>query len=141
MNDVARSYGVIAYKLVGDDVWYLLVKHHAGHWGIAKGHAEEGESPRETAVRELLEETGVVATITRDHEFIEDYDATHDRVKRNKIVTYFLARITNEPELNAQPEEIEELRWMSYEHALRLATYEGTREVLRQAQVVILQHL
>lgn len=39
----------------------LLLGHatHARHWDIPKGMGEPGETPRETAVREALEETGL----------------------------------------------------------------------------------
>ncbi|MBD3304395.1 NUDIX domain-containing protein, partial [Candidatus Woesearchaeota archaeon] len=39
---------------------YLLVKHkEGGHWDFPKGHAEEGETEEETALREIYEETGL----------------------------------------------------------------------------------
>lgn len=41
----------------------LLVQHSAsygGTWSIPKGHVDYGETLREAAVRELLEETGIV---------------------------------------------------------------------------------
>lgn len=40
----------------------LLLAHATGqrHWDIPKGGAEPGESPREAAVREVREETGLV---------------------------------------------------------------------------------
>ncbi len=37
----------------------------AGHWAAPSGHAEPGEAPDETAVRELFEETGVRAAAER----------------------------------------------------------------------------
>lgn len=37
----------------------------AGRWAAPSGHAEPGEAPEETAVRELFEETGVRATVDR----------------------------------------------------------------------------
>jgi len=37
----------------------------AGRWAVPSGHAEPGEAPEETAVRELFEETGVRATPER----------------------------------------------------------------------------
>ncbi len=44
----------------------LLVRRRnppdAGLWGYPGGHVEPGESEAEAAIRELLEETGVVAT-------------------------------------------------------------------------------
>lgn len=40
----------------------LLLAHATGqkHWDIPKGGADDGESPREAALREVREETGIV---------------------------------------------------------------------------------
>lgn len=52
------SYGVLIVNEHGQ----LLLAHATGqkHWDIPKGGAEEGESPRAAAIREVREETGIV---------------------------------------------------------------------------------
>ncbi|MDR6536480.1 NUDIX hydrolase [Variovorax soli] len=51
------SYGVLIFNEQGQ----LLLAHATGqkHWDIPKGGAEEGESAREAAIREVREETGI----------------------------------------------------------------------------------
>lgn len=39
----------------------LLVRYRSGAWAFPKGHVEPGETLEQTAVREVREETGVVA--------------------------------------------------------------------------------
>lgn len=39
----------------------LLVRYRSGAWAFPKGHVEPGETLAQTAVREVREETGVVA--------------------------------------------------------------------------------
>ena len=50
-----RSFGVIPVRQQQGIRQYLLVQHHAGHWGFPKGHPDEGESPREAAERDLAQ--------------------------------------------------------------------------------------
>ncbi|MFP3272207.1 MAG: NUDIX hydrolase, partial [Paraburkholderia sp.] len=45
----------------------VLLAHatETSHWDIPKGHGEEGESPHVTALREMVEETGLVIAAGR----------------------------------------------------------------------------
>jgi 8-oxo-dGTP pyrophosphatase MutT (NUDIX family) len=38
---------------------FLLVQGHGDYWGFPKGHKEKGETHKETAERELMEETQI----------------------------------------------------------------------------------
>lgn len=50
--------------VIGPDWRVLLVNHRKyGKWVFPGGHVEVGESPDDTAAREVLEETGIVARI------------------------------------------------------------------------------
>ena len=57
--------GGIVFRRDADAIRYLLVtaKNQDKDWVLPKGHIESGESPRETAVREVLEESGVRARV------------------------------------------------------------------------------
>lgn len=60
---------LIAHSLVQKDGLYLVIKRSAvkrgqpnvypGYWDIPGGSVEQGELPRDAAVRECLEETGL----------------------------------------------------------------------------------
>ncbi|PQV52936.1 NUDIX hydrolase [Paraburkholderia sp. BL21I4N1] len=45
----------------------VLLAHatETSHWDIPKGHGEEGEEPHVTALREMVEETGIAIDATR----------------------------------------------------------------------------
>ena len=45
----------------------VLLAHatETSHWDIPKGHGEEGEAPHVTALREMVEETGIVIAAER----------------------------------------------------------------------------
>jgi ADP-ribose pyrophosphatase YjhB (NUDIX family) len=51
--------GGIVYRKNNKDVEILLIQDAKDRWTIPKGHIEEGEAAKETAVREIKEETGL----------------------------------------------------------------------------------
>jgi 8-oxo-dGTP pyrophosphatase MutT (NUDIX family) len=57
--------GGIVYRHGANGPEFLLARarRDPGVWVIPKGHIETGESPEETAVREIAEETGVRAVV------------------------------------------------------------------------------
>lgn len=84
--------------------------HGAGTWGLPGGHQEFGESPEDTAVRETLEETGLVVRPTTRLGFTDD---PMPEVGRH-YVTLFIAcaRAAGEPELR-EPEKATALAWLT----------------------------
>ena len=127
------SFGVVPVRREGDRVLFLLIQHRAGHWAFPKGHAEAGETPLETARRELREETGIAQVdIREDRTFIEHYDTVKRGRDVDKTVTYFLGWVTD-PAVRIQAEEVRDHAWLGYDDAARRITFEETRRVLEQA--------
>lgn len=63
INEVVReptAGGIVFRRSEGKgDIEILLIQDAKNRWTIPKGHIEEGESSKETAEREILEETGL----------------------------------------------------------------------------------
>jgi 8-oxo-dGTP pyrophosphatase MutT (NUDIX family) len=50
----------VVYKIENGATFFLLVYSARNkEWGFPKGHIEEGETDKETARREIFEETGI----------------------------------------------------------------------------------
>jgi 8-oxo-dGTP diphosphatase len=61
---VKKAYGGVVINQSGQVLLREPTDHYKGHaWTFAKGKAQPGESPTATALREVLEETGVRAEI------------------------------------------------------------------------------
>lgn len=127
-----QAFGIIPVGCWGTEVRFLLIQHHAGHWGFPKGHAEAGETALATACREFEEETGIshyqpLPTPTwREH-----YQTQKKGKPIAKQVTYFLAIVTQE-QVTIQAREIQAYTWDTFTQALHRLTYPSTRTLLSE---------
>lgn len=127
------SFGIVPVRREGTKIFYLLIQHRGGHWSFPKGHAEPGETPLQTAKRELLEETGIQrADIREDRTFVEHYDTVKRGRDVDKTVTYFLGWVSDAA-VQIQVEEVRDYAWLEFEDASRRITYEETRRILQDA--------
>jgi 8-oxo-dGTP pyrophosphatase MutT (NUDIX family) len=131
-----RSYGILCVHRGENGFEFLLVKHVNGdHWAFAKGTPEAGETPVETAVRELAEETGVTDVVVRDDvTFQEEYSyVTADGKNMHKVNTFYLGIVENKDQIRVTiPDEIEEAVWLGYEEAKERLTHDEAKEVIEE---------
>lgn len=124
------SCGAVVYRMEQGRRKFLLIRNRrSAHWGFPKGHVEPGETSEQTAIREVLEETGLHIKILPD--FVKKSDYTIQG-KIEKSVQIFLAR-TEEINYTLQEEEIEECGWFSYEKALNVLNYDNDKTILNDA--------
>lgn len=127
------SYGIIPLANRGG-VWnVLLVKHKSGnHWSFPKGHPCSGESGKETAVRELKEETGLaVKRYLIDERFTEKYCFARGGNQVNKSVIYYMAEV--EGDIFFQFDELSEGKWVPFDEAQSHITHLESQNLCRQA--------
>lgn len=130
------SYGAVPFFRKNGTVLFLLVKHAAGHWGFPKGHQDWGETPLETAKRELREETGITGADIRENvRFEEHYQYREGDTTFDKTVVYFLAEVSEDD--NRTPDEFEKeipaMQWLPFREAMETLTYGESKEILREA--------
>lgn len=107
-----------------------------GVWALPKGNLDPGETPGETALREVREETGVRGTLV---EKLGDVKYTYTRrggVRVFKVVSFYLltagrGRLGDIEE--RMRVEVAEARWLPLEEAPRLLAYGGEREMAKKA--------
>lgn len=126
---VEKSCGAVVLKRKGSKIFVLIVRQLEGHWGFPKGHMKDYESEKETALREVHEETGV------EFEFYNQFrEATHYKLKSGnmKEVVYFMGKRSGGKE-EPQEDEISEVRWVPLTDAIILLTYDTDAVILRKA--------
>ena len=120
-----KSCGCI---VMNDKKEILLVQSINGHWGMPKGHIEEGETEVQTAIREVKEETNIDVVVNEDYRYVEEYSPKEDIWKE---VVYFLAKNKN-ANSHPQQEEISELIWLPMHKAIEKITYDNSKEIVRR---------
>jgi len=130
-----HSAGGVVVRRRGDSVDVALASRRTRRgdlaWGLPKGLVEEGEAPEQAAVREVLEETGLLAKILEPLGDIS-YWYVWDNERIRKKVTFFLMEATG-GDLSAHDHEMEDVRWFPLEEARRKASYPSERDVVRRA--------
>jgi len=125
------SAGIITSRRASGSREYLLLKHANGsHWSFPKGHLEGNEDKKDTALRELEEETGLARL-----EFVSDfnrktsYHFTRESITVLKTVFYFFGLVPRDSQVTLSPEHIDYC-WLPYEEARNRLTYQSDRKLL-----------
>lgn len=100
-------------------------------WTLPKGTPAGSESPEQTALREVAEETGLAVRIVAPVGAIE-YFFTQEGTRIHKTVHYFLMEATG-GSITAHDHEFDDVRWVPVEEARTLLTYPTERQVFEQA--------
>ena len=137
--------GVLIRKLNGR--WMLAAIRPAGKkpglWALPKGNIGRGEEPRETAIREVFEETGAHGRLVEKLGDVR-YVYTWGGQRIFKVVSFFLLRYSSGrlgdlPAATAH--EVDEARWLPLEEAPKLLAYGGERVMEEKAAAALRENL
>ena len=136
------SYGVIPIKKDGASWQVFLINQLSrigdnSYWIFPKGHPENTETPLETAVRELREETNLVAdSFVAEPTFTLEYTFMFDGIKIEKTVVFYIGVITN-PVYTLDATEVQEAGWYSLAEAAERLDYQDTKHMFVEARKFI----
>ena len=136
------AFGVIVFYEENGKVYFLVLQQVQGHWSFPKGHAEEGESKLETALRELKEETGIdkVELISNNVMINEEYVIKKEgKEDIHKTVEFFIGE-TSEKNILIQENEIFDHKWITVDDDDSL-TYESSKRIINKANQLVRNYL
>jgi 8-oxo-dGTP pyrophosphatase MutT (NUDIX family) len=127
------SYGGVVVR--GDDVIVIVPRGRSRVLGLPKGGPAPGESPEQTAAREVREETGVVAGV-RERLGQVDYSYRRGGRRVAKTVHFYLC-LFEAGDTADHDHEVDDARWMPLQEARRRLSYPGERAMVERALSIL----
>ena len=120
------------FRKIQDKINFLVLNYPSGHWDLVKGHIENDEDPKDTAIRESKEETGIT-----DIKFIDgfkeeiEYYFQYNNENIHKKVIFFLSE-TKQNKIVLSDEHLDFI-WLDFDDAMKKITFETAKSVVKKA--------
>ena len=135
-----KSCGAVVVTVIDGSIKYVIVESKEGYFGFPKGHVEKNETEKETALREIREETGLNVDIIDDFKTEDLHRFTLNGETRMKHVVYFLAQYSNQSP-SAQISELNSIKIIDFDTAISIFQFESSKRILSEANEFITKHL
>ena len=123
---LTHAGGVVVRGDTDRRVLLVRAKPAPHDWVLPKGHIESGETPEQTARREVREEAGVDAEPLRPIGTLA-FDTPNGKRVRS---AFYLMRFVR----NVTPHERREIRWATIDEAIALVQFDDTRALIEAAR-------
>ncbi len=130
-RDEHSSGGAVIASRNGAPHVALIATRGRTRWGLPKGAVTDGETSEAAALREVQEETGIVARIVRPLDTIEYFFRAGESLIRKRVDFYLMDYVSGE--LVPQLSEVDDVEWVELTSALQRASFESERKLLEMA--------
>jgi 8-oxo-dGTP pyrophosphatase MutT (NUDIX family) len=126
-----KSCGAVVFRK-SREVEYLLLNYGAGHWDYVKGQVEPNETEKDTAMRELKEETGIENAHFIDgfREEISYFYRREGKTILKKVVFFLLEAKESDVRLSYEHVGYE---WATFGRAMERLTFSNAKKTLKKA--------
>ena len=115
----------------------LVIRDRYGQWGLPKGHLEDGESPKQAALREVNEETGLSDLELSEQLGVTDWSFRAKGGVVHKSGTFYLMYSEEGDPMPQLEEGITECVWVPAHEACSKIKYKNLHQILQKAQRVL----
>jgi ADP-ribose pyrophosphatase YjhB (NUDIX family) len=124
------SGGVVFRRNAKDQVEILLIQDAKNRWTIPKGHVEEGEEPKQTAEREIQEETGLQKM--KVYNWLGKVNFRYRRTHTLVLMTMHLYLVRAEGDTNKLKGEdwMTDIAWMPAHEAVEKIAYDDIGKLI-----------
>ncbi|MBI2267683.1 MAG: NUDIX hydrolase [Armatimonadetes bacterium] len=127
------SSGGVVYRCDGGLSFCIIAKKNMNVWALPRGRVEPGETPEQTALREVLEETGLSTAVLEKIDEIDFHFFSHsEQCLYHKIVHFYLMECISE-DPSQKDEEADAVAWYPPEEAMEILKYQNEKEIVRKA--------
>lgn len=135
---IEESSGGVIFRKRDDKIEVALVAVKDGKvWCLPKGLIEKGEDESQTAVREVMEETGLTGRII---DKIGDvsywYYIKDENIRCKKTVHFYLLEFIS-GDTREHSWEVDRAEWFEIDEALRMLSYKGERDIMNKAKEML----
>jgi 8-oxo-dGTP pyrophosphatase MutT (NUDIX family) len=136
IRDAVSAGGVVARPLHGGGLEIVICESRGRRvWGLPKGTPEPGEALLQTALREVLEETGLEVEAVGELGSI-DYWFAQGGARVHKYVHFWLMNPVGGDVAN-HDREFDAVEWVEIDRAVERLTYESDRDIARRAAALV----
>lgn len=133
------SAGGLAVRTIDGELAAVLIgrtgRGRKLRWSMPKGHVEAGETLEQTAMREVEEETGIIAHVT-GFLGISSYSFNSGPRRIHKKVHHFLLAATG-GELSDADIEVTEVAWVPLRNINERLAFAAERRLVRKARRIL----
>src|SRR5258708_21915352 len=126
------SGGAVIQCRAGVPYVALIATRRGTRWGLPKGAVAGGETSQQAALREVREETGLIADISRPLDTIEYFFRAGDSLIRKRVDFYLMVYVGGT--LTPQLSEVADAQWFPLSEAVERASFAADRKLLQDAQ-------
>ncbi len=133
---------VVVYKKSGEHPRFAVLKREMNWegWELVKGKVEPGESPKDTAKREVEEETGIEPEEVVSLDTVHKWEYQREGEKHEAEYDAFMARVPDDAYIDVNSNEVGEHSkgfFLNLRDVNGLLTHDNQKELVEKAAEII----